>query len=59
MAKAITEVEAYAQREHEQMEAQAVEDQYMAEVMNIPSSELSVGSLTESAKESRMDRHVS
>ena len=59
MAEAITEAEADAQREHEQMEAQAVEDQYMAEAGNIPSSELSVGSSTESAKELRRDRHLS
>ena len=59
MAEAIAEAEADAQRKHEQMEAQAVEDQYMAEVMNIPSSELSVGSLTESAKDLGRERCVS
>ena len=59
VVEAIAEAEADAQREHEQMEAQAVEDQYMAEAMNIPSSELSVGSLIESAKELRRDGHVS
>ena len=41
------------------MEAEAVAGQYMVEVMKIPSSELSVGSSTESAKDSRRERHVS
>ena len=36
-----------------------VAGQYMAEAMNIPSSELLVGSWTESAKDFRRERHVS
>ena len=59
MAEAIAEAKADVQRGSEQMEAQAVEDQYMAEEKNIPTSELSVGSSTESAKDLRRDRHVS
>ena len=59
IAKAIAEAEEEAQGERRDQDAQAVADQYMAEAMNIPSSELSVGSLTESAKNVRRGRHVS
>ena len=59
VTEAIAKAEAEAQREHQEMEAEVVAGQYMAEAMNIPSSELSVGSSTESAKDLRRERHVS
>ena len=59
ITEAIAEAEAEAQREHQEEEAEAVAGQYMAEAMNIPLSELSVGSSTESAKDARRERHVS
>ena len=59
ITEAIAEAEAEAQRECQEEEAEAVAGQYMAEAMNIPLSDLSVGSSTESAKDARRERHVS
>ena len=59
ITEAIAKAEAEAQREHQEEKAEAVAGQYMAEAMNIPSSELSVGSSTESAKDARRERNVS
>ena len=59
VTEAITQAGADAQREHQEMEVEVVAGQCMAEAKNILSCELSVGSSTESAKDSRRERHVS